>query len=98
MGPHDQIRDGSNLEGLIDAAVQIARKRRETLQRLRTAVLDSDTTEVYKYARELCGLENDKLPPPGLGRPVRPRPIRTDIGSATPSGGIFGEATEGKSQ
>jgi hypothetical protein len=60
MGQADQITEISNLAGLIGAAVQIAGKRRETMKRLRTAILNSDTSEVYKYARELCGLENDE--------------------------------------
>lgn len=60
MGQSEQITDMSNLAGLIDATLQIAGKRRETLQRLRTALLISDTTEVYKYAREICGLEKDE--------------------------------------
>jgi hypothetical protein len=60
MDQFEQITDMSNLAGLVDVALQIAGKRRETLEHLRTAVLNSDTTEVYKYAREICGLEEDE--------------------------------------
>ena len=55
MGQTDQITD---MSGLFRVAIEIAGKRRETLQRLRTALLNSETKEVYKYAREICGLEN----------------------------------------
>jgi hypothetical protein len=61
MGQDDQITGETNVGGLVDTAVQIAGKRRETLQRLRTALVNSETTEVYKYAREICGLENDQV-------------------------------------
>jgi hypothetical protein len=60
MGQTDQITEISNLAGLIDAALQIADKRREKLQHLRTAILNSNTKEVYKYAREICGLEEEE--------------------------------------
>jgi hypothetical protein len=60
MGQYDQITDGLNLGGLIDAALQIAGKRRETLYRLRTALENCDDTEALKFARELCGLEIDQ--------------------------------------
>jgi hypothetical protein len=60
MSQYNQITDESNLGGLIDAALQIAGKRREVLHRLRTALVNCDDTEALKFARELCGLENDQ--------------------------------------
>jgi hypothetical protein len=58
MGQSDQITEVSNLEGVIDAALQIAVKRRENLQRLRTALLSSQDSQALKWARALCGLDD----------------------------------------
>lgn len=60
MAREDQIAEQSNVGGLVNAALQIAAKRRETLRRLRAALVNSDTAAALKYARELCGLDHDE--------------------------------------
>jgi hypothetical protein len=49
-----------SLEGILDAAIEIAAKRREVLVRLRKAVKAKNTAEVYRAAREVCGLHDDE--------------------------------------
>lgn len=48
------------LDGLIDAALEIAERRRETLRRLREALKAKDVIEVFRAAEELCGLSDDQ--------------------------------------
>jgi len=45
-----------NNRGILDVALEIARKRRETLERMRAALLADDTVEAVELAKELCGL------------------------------------------
>jgi hypothetical protein len=53
--------DGENaLSGVVDAALEIARKRGETLARLRKALEQGNGTDALQLARELCGLNNEK--------------------------------------
>jgi hypothetical protein len=52
----------AELSGLIDAALEIAEKREQTLERLEAALRQGDTPEVYKFAKELCGLKDEALP------------------------------------
>ena len=49
-----------SLTGVVEAALEIARKRRDTLARLRAAVESGDNTKVFEIARELWGVENDE--------------------------------------
>jgi hypothetical protein len=93
MGQTDQIAEISNVGGLIATALQISDKRRETLQCLRTAFLNSDTTAVYQFARQLCGIDEIEEPPPDLGCPVHPLTIRNDVGG-TNFKATFGEDAE----
>jgi hypothetical protein len=46
--------------GLLDIALEISTRRRDTLARLRAALLRDDINEVVLYARELCGLDDDE--------------------------------------
>jgi len=48
------------LKGLVDAAIEIAEARRKILRGMRTALEVGDNAEALKFARELCGLENEK--------------------------------------
>ncbi len=48
------------LNGVFDAALEIAMKRRELLGRLRTSVKTKDMAEVLLVAKELCGLDDEK--------------------------------------
>ena len=52
--------DNPTLKGLVDAAIGIADARRKILQHMRTALEAGDNAEALKFARELCGLENEK--------------------------------------
>jgi hypothetical protein len=45
-----------SLRGLVEVALEIARRRRETLGRLRKALDAGNEREALKLARELCGL------------------------------------------
>jgi uncharacterized protein YpiB (UPF0302 family) len=58
---HDKDVDASALQGLVDAALGIARKRQELLKDLRAALEANDTERVLKLARQLCGLENEEV-------------------------------------
>ena len=51
---------GSNLKGLLDAAVEIGRKRHDILQRMRAAFERGDNLEALQLGRELCGLKDEK--------------------------------------
>jgi hypothetical protein len=54
---HDENIQASALQGLVDAALGIARKRQELLTELRAALESKDTEGALKIARQLCGLE-----------------------------------------
>jgi hypothetical protein len=60
MGQKVQITDERRLRGLLDAALEIASKRRETLDHLRAALESRDDAEALRFARQLCGLENEE--------------------------------------
>lgn len=49
-----------SLTGVLDAALEIARRRRNTLARLRAALEQGDDTEALKLARELCGIDHEQ--------------------------------------
>jgi hypothetical protein len=48
------------LEGILDVALEIADKRRETIALLREALKAKNTVEVYRVAGEVCGLYDDE--------------------------------------
>ena len=54
------LTNDRSFKGLLDAAIEIAQKRRETLRRLRQALESSQDAEALNVARELCGLENEQ--------------------------------------
>lgn len=60
MAQRHQLTDAPALKGLVDVAIEIADARRQTLQRMRTALERGDNTEALKFARELCGLKQDE--------------------------------------
>lgn len=45
---------------LVERALEISAKRRETLERLRAALEQSDDIKALQIARELCGVTNEK--------------------------------------
>jgi hypothetical protein len=85
MGQSEQITEISNLGALIDAALQIAGKRRDTLQRLRTALLNSEDSEALKWARALCGLDNEEAN------------YKAEHSAVTEGGSAHGPGRDGKS-
>ena len=48
-----------NLNGLIDAAIEIGRERRDVLQRMKVALESGNDAEALRFARQLCGLEDE---------------------------------------
>jgi hypothetical protein len=46
--------------GILDAALEIATKRREIIARMRAAFEHSDTDEALRLAQVLCGLKNEE--------------------------------------
>jgi hypothetical protein len=60
MAQRNQLTDNPALKGLVDAAIEIAQARRKILQHMRAALEAGDNAEALKFARELCGLENEK--------------------------------------
>jgi hypothetical protein len=47
-------------DGILDAALEIAASRREALGRLRKALKANNAAEVFRAAKELCGLYDEK--------------------------------------
>ena len=45
---------------LVERALEISANRRQTLERLRTALEQGTNAEAIQIARELCGLENEQ--------------------------------------
>ncbi|HEY2123515.1 MAG TPA: hypothetical protein VGH07_07965 [Chthoniobacterales bacterium] len=60
MSERHNLTDTPELKGFVDTAIEIADARRQTLQRMRTALEADDRDEVLKLARELCGVRNDE--------------------------------------
>ena len=58
MGANLRVVDSES--GVIDRALEIARSRRDTLQRLCNAVLTDDNEAAKKLAKELSGEESDR--------------------------------------
>jgi hypothetical protein len=59
LGPNQANGEG-HLEGILDAALEIAEERRDTLRRLREALKAKNVAEVFRAAEELCGLSDDE--------------------------------------
>ncbi len=54
------MKDAPTLKGVVQAALEIARQRRETLAHLRAALERGDESEALRLAREICGAtDND---------------------------------------
>ena len=47
-------------KSMIEAALKIARHRRETLDKIRDAFARNDEAEVLRLAKQLCGIKDDK--------------------------------------
>jgi len=47
-----------NFGGMVDAALEISRRRRDILTCLRDALLNERNDEALKFARQLCGIED----------------------------------------
>lgn len=48
------------LDGTLDAVLEIARRRRDTLAQLRVALEAGNQELALKFAKELCGLTHDQ--------------------------------------
>ena len=53
-------RNGLAVSGVVEAILEVGRQRKTILQRLRTALECGDTDNALKFARQLCGLENEE--------------------------------------
>jgi len=54
----DQSRKEVDLKRVVEAAINIAARRREILLQLRRALESNDVAEAIKLAKELCGLND----------------------------------------
>lgn len=45
-------------QGTIDAALEIAQRRADTLRELREALVSNDETKALSLARKVCGLDD----------------------------------------
>jgi hypothetical protein len=54
------MQEDAVMKDLLDAALEIAQKRRDTLARLRAAVEAQDKAQTFSIARELCGLDDEQ--------------------------------------
>lgn len=54
------MENDSSLMGVLEAALEIASNRRDTLVRLRAALEQDNIVEVLKLARELCGFNHEQ--------------------------------------
>jgi hypothetical protein len=50
--------DARNWTGLVEAALEISRKRHDILERMRAAFESGNDAEALKLGKELCGLTN----------------------------------------
>ncbi|HLY62880.1 MAG TPA: hypothetical protein VKV95_19210 [Terriglobia bacterium] len=48
-----------SLNGLVEVALEIASRRRETLKQLRAALESGNNSEALNLAKELCGLHEE---------------------------------------
>jgi hypothetical protein len=66
MNDNRNEKVGSSFGGILDAALEIASRRCETLSRLRDALERKNDPEALRIARELCGVyepEGDRVNP-----------------------------------
>jgi hypothetical protein len=56
----NQVGETLNLKGVLNAALEITGKRRDTLARLRAALEQGNDVEALKLARELCGVDHEQ--------------------------------------
>jgi hypothetical protein len=49
-----------DLSGIVDAAVEISERRRETLATMKEALERGDSEEALEYARQLCGIDDEE--------------------------------------
>jgi hypothetical protein len=47
------------LSNMVGAALEVGRERRQILDQLKQALLDNDTDEIVKFAKQICGLEHE---------------------------------------
>jgi len=52
--------EARNWAGLVEAAMEVGRKRHDILWRMRAAFKRNDEGEALRLGRELCGLENEE--------------------------------------
>jgi hypothetical protein len=50
----------TNISGVFEAAREIAQQRRQILIQLRAALEQGDQPNINRFARELCGLNNEQ--------------------------------------
>jgi hypothetical protein len=53
-------RSDGDFDGVLDAALEICRQRRETLGLLRAALQANEHDKAISLAKELCGLTDDE--------------------------------------
>jgi hypothetical protein len=58
-GHRDNVK-GIDLDGVLDAALEIARRRRDTLAGLRAALETGNQEQAIKLAKALCGLADEQ--------------------------------------
>ena len=54
------MKPTTGVSGVFEAAREIARQRREILVQLRAALESGDQPNITRFARELCGLNDEK--------------------------------------
>ena len=54
------VRQGSELRGLIDLAIQIAAKRRDLIAAMAAALRIHDNNTVVELAKQLCGIADEE--------------------------------------
>jgi hypothetical protein len=54
------ISEGRTLRGVLEAALEIAQRRRDTLAQLRAALEAGDQERAITLAKELCGLAHEQ--------------------------------------
>lgn len=55
-----QVTNNGNLRGLVDAALEISARRRETLGQLREALEQGREQEALQLAQQLCGIDYEQ--------------------------------------
>ena len=55
-----EARDKTDLSGVIDAILQVGGQRKLLLDQMRSALESDDNETALRFARQLCGLMNEK--------------------------------------